>query len=188
MVRPWLYRASVIGFLRFVGVVNAAVWLGATLFGTLGVSLAMYSDDMKALLGPNNFPYFSGAMVQVVQVRLSHLHWLCSAVAAAHLFAEWLYLGRPLRRLTSYLLLGMILWGLAGDAVIGPHIARYHRACHAVNATAVSRQTAARALRWWNGLAQIGNALLLTSLVVYLWRVANPPTETRFVPAVKLRS
>lgn len=184
----WFYRARVIGFLRFVGVVNAAVWLGATVFGIVGVSAAVYSDEMKALLGPNNFPYFSGAIGRVILTPLSTLHWVCAAVAVAHLLAERLYLGRPLRRLTGWLLVGMILWGLAGDLVISPRTARWHQARHAVNATPASREAAAHALRWWHATAQAGNALLLAGLVVYLWRVANPPAETRFVPAVKLRS
>lgn len=186
--KGWFYRAEVIGFLRFVGVVNAAVWLGATLFATVGVSPAAHSEDMKALLGPNNFPYFSGAIEQVILARLSTLHWVCAAVAVAHLLAERLYLGRPLRRLTGWLLMGMVLWGLAGDLLISPRTARWHRACHAVNATPASREAATRALQRWRATAWVGDALLLTGLVVYLWRVANPPAETRFIPAVKLRS
>ncbi|HEY9173589.1 MAG TPA: DUF4149 domain-containing protein [Verrucomicrobiae bacterium] len=179
--------ASVIGFLRFVGLLNAAVWLGAAVFFTFGAGPAAFSDEMKTLLGPKNHPYFSGAIAQVLIARYFTFQLICGVIAALHLFTEWLYLGRPMRRFTGYLLVGLLLLGLAGDFGMQPKIKRLHAAKYAVNATPQSREAAARSLAAWHGVAQSVNLLMLAGLVVYVWRVANPSEATRFVPAVKLR-
>jgi hypothetical protein len=61
----------VIGFLRLVGIANAAVWLGAAIFYTVCAGPAVVSSDMPALLGLKYFPYFSGAVGQIVLARNS---------------------------------------------------------------------------------------------------------------------
>jgi hypothetical protein len=179
---------SVIGFLRFVGLLNAAIWLGAAVFFTFGAGPAVFSEDMKALLGPKNYPYFSGAIAQVLIARFFTVQLVCGAIAAVHLSVEWLYLGRPMRGFTGYLLIGLLVLGLAGDLGMQPKIKRLHTAKYAMNATPQSRATAARSLAIWHGVAQGVNLFILGGLVVYLWRVANPSDAPRFVPAVKLRS
>jgi hypothetical protein len=119
--------------------------------------------------------------------RYFTLQLICGVIAAMHLFTEWLYLGRPLRRLTGYLLVGLLVLGLTGDFGMQPKIKRLHTAKYAVNASPQSREAAARSLAIWHGVAQSVNLFMLAGLVVYLWRVANPPEATRFVPAAKLR-
>jgi len=176
----------VIGFLRFVGMVNAAVWLGAAVFFTFAGGPALFSDEMKTLLGPHNFPYFSGAIAQVLVARCFKLQLVCGLVALLHLFAEWLYLGRPLRRFTSYLLAGLLLCSLAGDFWMQPKIKSLHHAQY-TSATAQSRATAASAGRFWHGAAQGVNFLMLAGLGVYLWRVGHPLDTTRYVGGLKLR-
>lgn len=167
--------------------VNAAVWLGAAVFFTFAGGPAVFSDDMKTLLGPINFPYFSGAIAQVLIARHFKLQLVCGAIAVVHLFAEWLYLGRPLRRFGSYLLALLVAFSLAGSFWMQPRIKSHHHAKY-TTATPQDREAAASALRVWHGAAQGVNLLLLAGLVVYLWRVAHPEEITRFVPAVKLRS
>ena len=66
-----------IGFLRFVGLMNAAVWFGAAIFFTFGIGAAAFSPEMKELLGPKNSPYFSGAIAQILIARYFHLQLLC---------------------------------------------------------------------------------------------------------------
>jgi hypothetical protein len=171
----------VIGFLRFLGVVNAAIWLGAAVFFTLGAGPAVFSDDMKTLLGPNNYPYFSGAIAQVVIARYFKLQLVCMGIAVVHLFAEWIYASRPLRRLNGYLVLGLVVFGLAGDLGLQPQVKRLHRAKYAVNATLASRERAAYSLRLWHGAAQGINLLLLAGLLTYLWRAANPDDPSRLL-------
>lgn len=167
--------------------VNAGVWLGAAVFFTFAGGPAVFSDDMKTLLGPGNFPYFSGAIAQVLIARYFKLQLICGAIAVVHLCAEWLYLGRPLRRFNGYWLAVLLALGLAGDFWMQPHIKQLHHAKY-TGATVQGRTAAAAALRLWHGAAQTVNLFLLAGLVVYLWRVAQPEEFTRFVPAVKLRS
>ncbi len=170
-----------IGFLRFVGLLNAAVWIGAAVFFTFGAGPAVFSEDMKTLLGPRNYPYFSGAIAQVLIARLFALQLICGAIAALHLFAEWLYLGRPMRGFTGYLLVGLLVLGLVGDLGMQPKIKRLHTTKYAVNAAPQTRAAAARSLAIWHGVAQGINLIMLGGLVVYLWRVANPSDAPRFV-------
>jgi hypothetical protein len=166
--------------------VNAAVWLGAAVFFTFAGGPALFSEDMKALLGPNNFPYFSGAIAQVLAARYFKLQLVCGLIALLHLFAEWLYLGRPWRRLTSYLLAGLLLASLAGDFWMQPRIKNLHHA-HYTATTSQRREAAAGSLRLWHGAAQGVNLLMLAGLVVYLWRVAHPLDTTRYVGGLKFR-
>jgi hypothetical protein len=181
------YRARVIGLLRFVGMVNAAIWLGAAVFFTFAGGPAVFSDDMRTLLGGTNFPYFSGAIAQILIARYFKLQLVCGGIALAHLFVEWLYLGRPVRRFTWGLLVILLGLGLAGGVWMQPKIKRLHHAKY-TSATAQGRAEARDALRIWHGAAQGVNLLVLAGLGGYLWRMAQPEEFTRFVPAVKLRS
>ena len=40
-----------IGLLRFVGILNAAVWFGTAIFFSFGAGLVPFSPEMKTLLG-----------------------------------------------------------------------------------------------------------------------------------------
>src|SRR6266496_2641930 len=62
--RALSYHPVVIGFLRFLGILNAGVWLGAAIFFTFGAGPALFSQETQNLLGPKNYPYFSGAIAQ----------------------------------------------------------------------------------------------------------------------------
>ena len=168
--------------------VNAAVWFGAGVFFTFAGGPAVFSDDMKTLLGPNNFPYFSGAIAQVLIARYFMLQLVCAGIAVAHLLAEWLYLGRPLQRFATWLLLFLLSLSLVGDLWMQPKIKRLHRAKYAVNATLLSRETAAHSLRAWHGVAQAVNLLMLAGLVTYLWRVTYVEDATQFLATTKLRN
>lgn len=176
------------GVLRYVGLVNAAIWLGATVFFTVGAGPAVFSDEMRRLLGEANHPYFSGAIAQVIITRLIRLQIVCAGVALAHLFVEWAWLRKPLRRVETYLALALAGLTLLGAFVWQPEIRRLHRMKYAVNLPAAQREAAARHLRNWHATAQGANLLGLVGLAFYLARMARPSEGPRFVPAFKLRS
>ena len=180
-----LYRSPVIGFLRFVGLMNAAVWFGAAIFFTVGIAPAVFSHEMQRLLGANNFPYFSGAIVQVLIARYFDLQVVCGLIALAHAFVEWLYLGRPLHRFWTGLLAGLLAVGLLGDFVLQPQIRQWHDREYAVGRSAAEHALARKRLGLWHGFAQTVNVLMLAGLGLYLWRVAHPVNTTRFVTPVK---
>lgn len=177
-----------IGLLRYVGLANAAVWFGATVFFTLGAGPAAFSDDMRRLLGEANHPYFSGAIAQVLISRLIRLQIVCAGIALAHLFIEWAWLRKPLRRIETYLAVALTGLTLLGAFVWQPEIRRLHRMKYAVNLPAPQKEAAAQQLRHWHATAQVANLIGLIGLGCYLARMARSSDGPRFVPAFKLRS
>jgi hypothetical protein len=177
----------VIGFLRFIGILNAALWLGGAVFFTFGVGQVPFSNAMRELLTEANYPYFSGAIAQLLIGKYFALHILCGSLGLAHLGAEWLYLGRPARRSTMILLLCLFGFGLLGRFWLQPKMEVLHRQKYAPNLTQTVRDRAAKSLRIWHAVAQGANLVVLGSLCVYVWRANNPPDPTRFVTAMQFR-
>jgi hypothetical protein len=172
----------VIGFLRFVGVLNAAAWFGAALLFVFGADPATSSPPMQDLLGPKNYPYFSVAIGQILATRYFYLYLICSLVALLHLLAEWLYFGKYPHRLWLALVLGLCLFGLVQGYWLQPRLGRWHQLAYT---HPQQREAADRAFRLWHNVSVTGNFLALGGLAVYLWRVANPAGTTRFVSSAK---
>jgi hypothetical protein len=178
----------VIGFLRFVGLLNTAVWLGGALFFSLGVAPAVFSSDMKTLLGGNNYPYFSGAIAQLFVARYFHMQLICSLIAIVHLLVDRLYLGRTAQQLWLGLLLALFSLGLLGGFWLQPKLKQLHSIKYAASSTPEARQAADQSFRAWHGASQIANLLMICGLGIYFWHLANPPDSTRFVSTAKFRS
>ena len=176
-----------IGFLRFVGLMNAAVWFGAAFFFTFGIGPAPFSGEMKELLGQKNAPYFSGAIAQILIARYFYFQLVCGTVALLHLVGEWVYLGRTPRGIPLGLLIGLVSVGLISGHFLQPKLKALHKTKYAVDASATARETAARSFRAWHGVSQGINLLLLAGLTVYLWKIGNPSDSTRFVSTSKFR-
>jgi hypothetical protein len=177
----------VIGFLRFVGLINAAVWFGSSVLFTFAIGPAVFSQDMRQLLGEAHYPFFSGAIAQVLIHRFLDLQVICALIAVFHAFGEWLYLGRPLHRLWLGLLAGLVAASLLGNFVFQPRIKAWHQIKYAQNRSPGEKDAAARSLRIWHGASQGVNLLALVGLLIYLWRLANPINATRFVPSTKFQ-
>ena len=175
-----------IGFLRIVGLVNAAIWFGSGVFFTFGVAPAAFSQDMRQLLGPSNYPYFSGAIAQMLISRYFDLQVVCALVAVFHTFAEWLYLSRPLYRFWTGLLAMLLLASLLEALVLQPHMRELHHFKYSSTATPAQRVSSTSAFKVWHGTAQAVNLLMLAGLGLYLWRTANPSNATRFRPPGKV--
>jgi hypothetical protein len=181
------YGCSVIACLRFVGILNVAIWLGASVFCTLGVGLAVLSNEMQVLLG-HSFPYFSGAIAHLIAKRYFVVQLLCAGMALTHVMAEWLYLGKYQRKFWLGLLLGLCVAALLEGYWIEPRMQRWHDLRYGLNTRPAQLEAAARAFRAWQTVLHVVDFLSITGLAVYLWRIANPPDSTRFVSAAKFRS
>ena len=172
--------------LRFVGVMNAAVWLGATFFFTFGAGPAFFSPEMRNLL-KENYPYFSGGVAQIVVARYFYWQLACALIAVAHLLGEWIYLGKTPPKLTASLLGGILCLGLLGGFWLQPKLKSLHRIKYSPAATAGQRLQAAASFRGWHGASQGMNLIVLIGLAVYCWRTTNPPDSLRFVGAAKFK-
>lgn len=174
----------VIGLLRFLGLLNAAVWFGATFFFMFIVDPPVGdSAALRELLGPKSFPYFSGALIQVWGTRFFALFLICAILAMLHTGAEWLYFGKYPRRLWLIMIFGLFLGGLAQVYGIQPRLKGLLLVEYSPNSRPELREPAARAFLAWHAVSTGFNLLLLGGLGIYLWRVANPPDEMRFVGA-----
>jgi hypothetical protein len=171
-----------------VGILNAAVWFGAAVFFTFGTGRAPFSPEMKALLGANNYPYYSGAIAQILIARYFQLQFVCGIIALLHWLAEWLYFGKSPQRLRLGLLLGLCAVVFIGGLWFQPKLKALHATKYAVNTSPARREAASRSFRTWHGVSMGVNLLLVGGLAVYLWRVAHPADQPRFVTTVKFRS
>lgn len=167
---------------------NAAVWLGATVFCSTAVLAALNSQDLVNLVGGKYFAQVSGALTQIIFARLFQLQIACALLAWLHLLGEWLYLGRPPRRWRVGLLTGLLALSLTGSWGLGPQLQRLHRAQYAPNARGEERAAAERGFRWWNGGFQTVNVLMIGGVLGYFWRVTQPDDAPRFVRPVNFRS
>lgn len=157
-----------IGFLRFVGVVNAAVWFGSAIFFTIVAGPAFFSDEMEKLIRP---PY-NGAAAQILLKRYFYLHYWCGGVALIHLLLERLYTGRTFERFTSGLLAVILGLSLLGGFWLQPKLKNLHYVKYR-GATAEERAEATKSFGAWHGVSQTMNLFVTAGLLFYLWRVSS---------------
>jgi len=166
----------VIGFLRFVGVANAAVWFGASIFFTFSVGPAFFSAKMINLL---TRPY-AGAAAQLIIERYFLVQQVCGALALLHLVAEWLYMGKPLQRLTLWLLLGISSLSLLGGYSLQPKLRAFHRTIYGAGSPPQQVDQARQSFKLWHATSQALNLVILSGVAVYLWRVTTPDSSYRY--------
>jgi hypothetical protein len=188
--------------IRFIGVLNAAIWLGSAVFFTCAAAPAFFSTDAKAL-GISTF--YTGSMAQLVLARYFYVQHICGLIAVAHLLAEWVYLGRALQRFTFSLLVVLLCLGFAGGLWLQPKLKRLNlvrysmsetlnardgsRQAQPVTIPVEERAAAEKAFRSWHPVSIFFNVVVLAGLVFYFWRVTHPPDDLRFVStSTKFRS
>jgi hypothetical protein len=172
----FLNLLPMIAFLRFVGLSNAALWFGATVFFTFAVGPSFFSEPMLKLLGRPH----AGAAAQLVLERYFLLHQLCATTALLHLVAEALYLGRIIHRWTLGLLLGLLLVGLIAGYGIQPRLQTLHKIMHLPTSEEEQKTAAASSFRLWHGLSMTLNLIVLGGVWVYLVRVTRIPDTSRY--------
>ena len=178
--------------IRFIGIMNAAIWLGAAVSFTFAGIPAFFSGEVKTL---GLHPFWNGAMAELLVARYFYLQHICGVIALAHLLAEWVYLGRKLPRLTLGLLIGLLSLGLIGGLWLQPKLKKLHQIKYSMSEQyqpvaipAEERSHAARSFAVWHGVSRAMDLIAMAALVVYFWRVAHPTDSFRFVSANKFRS
>ena len=173
-----------ISFLRFVGVMNAAVWLGACLFHFLVVSPFFGSAATRWLLGEAH-AQGSGLMLWE---RFYTVHYLCLALAWLHLLAEWVYLGRSIPRFHGWALSLLLVLGVAGNMVLNRRVTPLHWSRYQPQVQPEIRANATHSYPLWSAVWTTTNTALGLTLVVFCIRtlLANP--GPRFMTQGKFRT
>lgn len=176
-----------IGFLRCIGLLNAAIWFGAGVFVMLGVGAAISSGDMKQLL-ETYYPSYSLRIDEILIARYYTLGIVCGIMAIIHLLAEQLYFGRAPQKRWLGLLVGMLAFILIARFSLEPKLNHLITNRFAVNAPPQIRAAATESFKAWNRVSWAGNFLVLVGLGFYLVRVGSGGEATRFIGSGKFRS
>jgi len=172
----------VTAFLRYLGILNAALWLGAAVFLIIGLP-ALFGeelrDELRSSIGPTMAPIVVGWAAQKIFARFFILQYCCGAVGLAQMALEWLYCGRPLLRRNLGLLALLLGLALAGGLWMQPKLNELHHIKYYAP-TQAARDQADRAFKAWHAASECGNMVVIGGLLVYLWRVSRPGSQTRF--------
>jgi hypothetical protein len=182
-VAKFFYNARVISLLRFIGLLNAAVWLGAAVSFTIALGPAFFSEEMKIIIPP---PY-NGAAAQIVIKRYFILLHICGGIALLHFFWEKLYTGKIIARFTLLVLLAVIALGLFGGFWLQPKLRNVLLTKYNAHFSVEVRKGAEQSFKVWHGVSQTMNLFVIGGLLIYLWHVSNPPYNSRFVSANKFK-
>ena len=164
-----------------MGILNAAVWCGSAIFLTIGLP-AVFSPEMKKLLSAPGVGYAAEAVV----ARFFLLQYWCGGIALAHLLAEWVYCGRPARRLNLALVLGMLMVALVGGLWAQPKMKAWHTVKYFGSTTELQTQ-AGQSFARWHAASETANLVMIGGLILYLWRVSLAPESPRFGGLSKIR-
>lgn len=170
-----------IGVLRFIGIVNAAVWLGSAVFLVVGLP-AVFSPRLRLLLQDPGVGFAAEALIG----RFFKLQYWCGGIALALQTAQWLYYGRPPRRWMGALAAGLLALALAGGLWAQPRMVELHKLKYFGRTVPVQTQ-AAREFALWHGASESVNVLVIAGLVLHLWQVSRPSDGPRFGSISKIR-
>ncbi len=176
--------------LRFIGVMNAAVWFGAAIFFVFGISPAFSTPAIKQLLQGDIYP---AAVSILASERFYSFHYWCGSIAIIHQLAEWVYLSRPLQRVTMGVLIGTFILALFGGLWVQPKLLKNHQTAYFRSPSPISpedRRNAEKTYFTWRKTSDIITYLMVAGLAVFSWRVfySGNTTTTRFAPTNKFRS
>lgn len=166
-----------ITFLRLVGALNAAVWLGSVVFFTLVVWPAFDSEIMLSLLGSGGHAQLAGL---IVMERFFTVTLACSLIAVFQLGVEWLYTGKPVNKPNLYVLVATLALCLLGWMVLQPNMTEEHAVRTSKSRTLEERQEAHRSYQILFGVTQATTLLLIAGVGFYSWRIIQPPAQPRF--------
>lgn len=170
--------------IRFVGVMNLAVWFGAGFFMTVAAGPAFFSTEMLGIL-PR--PY-AGAAAEVVMGRYLMLQQWCGAIALLHVLVEYLQPGRRVERGLVGILSGLFVLVLVEGHWLAPRMHRLHRTMYSPRMNAVQQAGARSAFGVLHGVSQGANLVTVGGVVYCLWRLTRVGEGGRFPRLEKIRS
>lgn len=165
---------------------NAAVWLGTTVFFTFGASPACFSPSITNMFNAGPDSYYPNVIAQMIMTRYYAISLACAVVGLLHFLCKWLYLGRPNRKFSSMLIISLFVITLIGSNAIQPALGKLNRNRFTAPQQ-TERQSAMRSFHILSIVMEICNLVVIGGLVVYTWRIANPSDTLRFVNPVQFR-
>lgn len=166
--------------LRAIGIFNAAIWLGSSLFFAFIVAPTLLAKPMATAIGPIG-PFWVGYATQAIIAKLFWIHHACAAVALVSTSMEHLYAGRPAEKILTWVLLIVLGLGLVGGFGIQPVLKELHLKKYQSRPNSPEQIDAARTFKVWHGVSQVANLLCLAGISLYLWKTAFPKTGQRSV-------
>lgn len=172
--------------LRFIGTINAAVWLGSAVFVTVGLPVVFSPEVGRFVQRP-----LVGIVAENILARYTVVQYWCAGIALIHLVAATVFLGRRFSRFLLSLVLALMAFALVSGLWLQPKMARLHYTKYWGTVTA-DRVEADRSFRMYHGGSQAANLLVIIGLVIYVWKVTENQTPAmerpRFSTLGKLQS
>jgi hypothetical protein len=170
-------------FIRFVGLINIAVWFGAGVFFTVAAGPAFFSADMLSFLPRPH----AGRAAEVVIERYLLLQQWCGAIALLHMLVAYLYSGRQVERLSLGLVSTLLVLALIGSHWLVPHMHQLQRTMYSPVTSAVQQAAARSSFGLLHGASQVVNLLMILALLYHLWHLTRPLNPPRFGALDKIR-
>ncbi len=167
--------------IRFISILNAAVWCGSAIFVVVGLP-ALFAPDTKNALGDWN----TGLAAQAVLARFFILQYWCLGIALFHLLAEWWFYSQPLWRFNAALILALGVFSLTAGLWLQPKLIELRRGKYQ-GPTLEQRTQSDHAFKIWHGTAQGANLLVIFALLAYLNHVTRVTENRRFSSSTKIR-
>ena len=155
--------------LRFIGLLNAAIWLGAMVLFTFIIGPAIFSAEVKQVLRAEWMP---GFIAQNLVERYTLLQVWCAGIALVHLIFDWLYTSRLSSKAALFVLIGCFGISLAGGRLMAPQMKQLHLVKYNPQSTPAQKEYATRNFRILHATAQITNLLALCGVLFYYWRLS----------------
>ena len=185
------------GLLRFVGIFNAAIWLGGAVFFSFLAGNTFFQPEVVNYVPP---PY-NGLVAQAVMERYFLLHYICGIIALIQLTTEWLYSGSEFPCLSAALAAVLLCLALGGGKWISPRLNELFQVKYSFRLktegkspmienssefTATEIQEAKRDFALLHGVSMSVNLLMLGLLAVQFWRASYPPALPHFTTGSRL--
>jgi len=181
----------VILLLRFIGVINAAIWFGSAIFLLVAAPVFFSTAVQTTPLGK----FWPGVMVQFLFERFFYVQCICGTIAVAHQLAEWVYLGRNLQQWVMIVLASLLLMGLTDGLIMQPKMRSLNLTKNGLNERYVAAQLsaedrlrAASSFKNWHRVSRLVGLAATIALGAFFWKVVNPGDNARFVSSSKFRS
>jgi len=165
----------VLPFLRIIGIANAALWFGASLFFLICIRSVFQSEQLTQLV-----PHpFSEASMHVLLAKYLVLLMLCAFVAIVQHCAEQWYAGRPIFRLRLGILLTLVVITFILKWVIFPSMTQQHIRAYRPTASQQDLQEGARAYRLWKTGFHFVHLFVVLGSFSQLWQVTRNQSSYR---------